>query len=156
MLRRRERTERKVGAALPLCLYLRILTHTLQGTPPNSSSLLAYLSQPIMLTTPCTTFHYPPHPPDPTLPLLIPSTPATSPPTPPHSSPPTAKKQKEEIRTLESQLLEARRREMDTSLLLSRQIAVLEEKLGNSLHLRLNVSGLRLTSYYCCCAERRG
>ena len=40
------------------------------------------------------------------------------------------KKQREEMRTLENQLLEARRREVDNSLLLSRQITTLEEKLG--------------------------
>ena len=39
------------------------------------------------------------------------------------------KKQKDEIRALESQLLEARRREVDNSLLLSRQVSNLEEKL---------------------------
>ena len=39
------------------------------------------------------------------------------------------KKQRDEMRTLENQLLEARRREVDNSLLLSRQITTLEEKL---------------------------
>ena len=40
------------------------------------------------------------------------------------------KKQRDEIRSLESQLVEARRREVDSTLSLSRQVAGLEEKLG--------------------------
>ena len=46
------------------------------------------------------------------------------------------KKQRDEMRTLENQLLEARRREVDNSLLLSRQITTLEEKLSYEKELK--------------------
>ena len=64
-----------------------------------------------------------------TTPISPHSTPSPHPNTTQHLP---GKKQRDEIRTLENQLLEARRREVDNSLLLARQASVLEEKLGNS------------------------
>lgn len=50
------------------------------------------------------------------------------------------KKQKDEIRCLENQLLETRRREVDNSLSLSRQISILEDKLEYEKNLKLSNS----------------
>ena len=89
-------------------------------TPTYSSPSSSHLPSPLLITP----YHIiipPPHLPTPLHPLT---------PTPHNTSP--GKKQRDEIRTLENQLLEARRREVDNSLLLARQASVLEEKLGNN------------------------